>query len=133
TAWGCARFKNSRTDTQQAVPAIALSRDNERYAKQGKFFADSEGIREAVQQLTGADFGDFFNDYVAGVREIPWMSFFTSVGLRVGAFDVSVANPTFKAVQKFSRTPVVVTVEPNGGAEQAGVKADDEIVSINGI
>ncbi len=106
---------------------------NEHYAKQGKFFADSEGIREAVQQITGADFRDFFDEYVAGLREIPWNSFFFYVGLRVSSIDVEIAHSGFDAVQEFNHLPIVVTVQPASEAEQAGLKPDDELVSINGI
>ena len=106
---------------------------NEHYAKQDKFFSDSDGVHSAVEQLSGADFREFFTDYVAGVREIPWNSFFASVGLGVKKVDVSIAHPSFEAVQKFDRPPVVVKVEPGNEAEHAGLRADDEIVSINGI
>lgn len=106
---------------------------NEHYAKQGRFFADSDGLRNAVEQITGADFHDFFNEYVAGVREIPWNSFFSYVGLRVTSLNVEVAQPGFDAVQEFNRPPIVVTVQPGTEAERAGLKPDDELVSINGI
>jgi predicted metalloprotease with PDZ domain len=106
---------------------------NEREAKQGKFFADSEGVREAVQRVTGADFHDFFREYVAGLREIPWSTFFSYVGVRVSTVDVEIAQRGFEAVQEFNRPPIVVTVQPGSDAEQAGLKPDDELVSINGI
>ena len=51
---------------------------NEHYAKQGKFFHDSEGIRQAVETLSKADFRDFFQKYVSGVDEIPWDEYFSS-------------------------------------------------------
>ena len=106
---------------------------NEHYAKQDKFFADSDGVRNAIEQITGADFRDFFHEYVAGVREIPWNSFFSYVGLRVSTLDVEVAQPGFEAVQQFNRPPIVVTLPPGSAADQAGLKPDDELVSIDGI
>ncbi|HET8826658.1 MAG TPA: hypothetical protein VFM77_16070 [Terriglobales bacterium] len=106
---------------------------NERDVKQGKFFADSEGVRAAIEQITGADFRDFFNEYVAGVREIPWNSFFSYVGLRVSTMVVEIARSGFEAVQKFNHPPIIVTVQPGSEAEQTGLKPDDELVSINGI
>jgi predicted metalloprotease with PDZ domain len=106
---------------------------NEHYAKQGRFFADSDGVRGAIEQITGANFHDFFNEYVAGVREIPWNSFFSYVGLRVSSMDVEIARSGFEAVQEFNHLPIVVTVQPGSDAEQAGLKPDDELVSINGI
>jgi len=106
---------------------------NEHYAKQGKFFADSEGVRNAIEQITGADFRDFFAEYVAGVREIPWNSFFSYVGLRVSSMNVETARGDFESVQEFNHPPIVITVQPGSNAEQAGLKPDDELVSINGI
>ena len=105
---------------------------NEHYAKQGRFFADSEGIREAVEQLTGMKWRDFFDDYVAGLRELPWNSVFAYVGLQVTAVSVDFPHRGFEAVQPFDRSPVVVEVEPGGEAEQAGLRRDDEIISVNG-
>ena len=105
---------------------------NENYAKQGRFFADSDGVRGAAEKLSGADFREFFADYVSGVREIPWDAFFAPVGLHVVTEEVLYANPGFDAVQKFDRPPAIVRVQPGSAADQAGAKADDEIVSING-
>lgn len=106
---------------------------NDHYAKQGKFFADSEGIRNAIEQITGVNFRDFFDEYVAGVREIPWNSFFSYVGLRVSSMDVEIAHSGFEAVQEFNHLPIVVTVQPGTASEQAGLKPEDELVSVNGI
>lgn len=106
---------------------------NEHYAKQGTFFGDSDGVRNAVERITGADFREFFSDYVAGVREIPWNLFFSYVGLKTSTIDAELAQPGFEAVQEFNHPPIVVTVQPGSSAEQAGLKPDDELVSINGL
>jgi predicted metalloprotease with PDZ domain len=60
---------------------------NQHYAKRGKFFDDAEGVLNCVQTLTGADFQQFFADYVRGVEEIPWDTFFAPVGLHVVTSD----------------------------------------------
>ena len=49
---------------------------NENYAKRGRFFSDSEGVRLAAETISGADFKPFFEKYVAGTEEIPWDQFF---------------------------------------------------------
>jgi predicted metalloprotease with PDZ domain len=105
---------------------------NDYYAKQGKFFADSEGVLNGVQEITGSDFHQFFSDYVSGVREIPWDEFFSPVGLHIVTNEVAFADPGFDFVQKFDRAPAIVRVEPGGAADKAGVKSDDEIISMNG-
>jgi predicted metalloprotease with PDZ domain len=105
---------------------------NQNYAKRGTFFDDAEGVLNALQALTGADFHPFFADYVSGVIEIPWDTFFASVGLHVVTSDLINADPGFDAVQKFDRPPTIVRVRPGGDAERAGLKADDQLISING-
>ncbi len=105
---------------------------NGHYSKQGRFFPDSDGVCDAAEKLSGADFREFFADYVSGVHEIPWNTFFAPVGLHVVTEVMTYADPGFYAVQKFNRPPAIVRVQPGGAAEQAGVKPDDEIVSING-
>src|SRR6202046_5218311 len=56
---------------------------NANYAKKGRFFADSDGVRQAAEAVTHTDLGWFFAKYVEGTEEIPWNDFFRSVGLHV--------------------------------------------------
>ena len=51
---------------------------NEHYAKQHRFFPDSAGVEQAAETITGQSFDQFFRDYVAGVKEIPYDDFFRS-------------------------------------------------------
>jgi predicted metalloprotease with PDZ domain len=105
---------------------------NEHYAKQGKFFGDSEAVREAVETISGVELRQFFTDYVSGVGEIPWDDYFSYVGLRIKSADLIVADRGFEAVQKFDRPPIVVELDPGSEAEKAGLNFDDVIVKING-
>jgi predicted metalloprotease with PDZ domain len=105
---------------------------NAHYAKQGKFFPDSVGVREAAETLTRADFGEFFEKYVSGFEEIPWDNFFGRVGLRVTSTEVIVADPGFEAQRNFDKLPTVVQVELGSQAERGGLKAGDVIIEING-
>ena len=105
---------------------------NERYAKQGKFFADSEGVRELAETLSHADLREFFQKYVSGVQEIPWDNFFAPAGLKVMILPATFADLGFDAVQKFDQSAIVITVQPGGDAERAGLRAQDEILQING-
>ncbi|MGC2329246.1 MAG: hypothetical protein WA604_21210, partial [Candidatus Sulfotelmatobacter sp.] len=49
---------------------------NQNYAKKGRFFADSDGVREAAEAVSHANLALFFAKYVAGTEEIPWDDFF---------------------------------------------------------
>jgi predicted metalloprotease with PDZ domain len=105
---------------------------NEEYAKQGKFFHDSESIREGIESLSKSDFRDFFQKYVSGVDEIPWDTYLRSVGLRLTSAEVTFADPGFQATRAFDQSPTVVQVEPSSAADRVGLKAGDVILEING-
>ena len=105
---------------------------NEQYGKKNRPFDDSIAIREAAEQASGADLAGFFNDYVRGVREIPWNHFFNYVGLQVATHEVTTASLGFRAVQKFDQSPIVVDIEPGSSAERAGLRPGDAILAING-
>lgn len=105
---------------------------NADYAKQGKFFADSEAIEHEAERLSHADLHPFFEKYVSGSAEIPWDDFFAFVGLGVVKTDVTFADPGFEAVRNFDQSPSVVQVEPGSNAEHAGLMAGDIILQING-
>jgi predicted metalloprotease with PDZ domain len=79
-----------------------MRRMNDEYAKQHKFYDDSEGVRAAVEEVAGASFQDFFRRYVAGVEEIPFDKFLDLAGLQLnivgakgGAYSITEApHPT---------------------------------------
>jgi len=105
---------------------------NDHFAKQGKFFPDSEGVRQAAETLSHRDLRDFFQKYVSGVDELPWDSLLSRVGLRVSATEVTYADPGFEAAQAFDQPPTVVQVDPQSEADRAGLKAGDIVLQMNG-
>jgi predicted metalloprotease with PDZ domain len=105
---------------------------NQNYAKKGRFFHDSEGVREAAEAVAHADLAWFFQKYVAGTEEIPWDDFFRSVGLRVVATPNTVADPGFMASRNFDAPMMVGAVTPGGEAERAGLQVGDAIIEFQG-
>jgi predicted metalloprotease with PDZ domain len=105
---------------------------NQQYAKQGKYFDDSEGIRAAAEAVTGAKLGDFFHRYVSGTDEIPYNDFFQTVGLSLVSKPVTSADAGFTASTNFGPSPVIMSVTPGGEAEKAQLHAGDSIVAVNG-
>ncbi len=105
---------------------------NQHYAKQGKFFGDTDAVRQAAETVSHADLREFFQKYVSGVEEIPWDRFFDSVGLHVVKLQAMFADPGFEAVQKFGQPPIVVQVRTQSEAERAGLKSGDALLQING-
>jgi predicted metalloprotease with PDZ domain len=105
---------------------------NREYASQGRSFPDSEGIRQAVEAVTHADFASFFKMYVASTDEIAWDDYFNTVGLRVVKTTKAVADAGFEAAPNFSGPPSVLIVTPNSAAALAGLAVGDMILEIGG-
>jgi predicted metalloprotease with PDZ domain len=105
---------------------------NQNYAKKGRFFPDSDGVREAAEAVSRADLGWFFAKYVAGTEEIPWNDFFRGVGLHLVEGKNTAADAGFVASRNFDGPMIVESVTAGGEAERAGLRAGDTILEING-
>ena len=105
---------------------------NDNYAKKGRFYHDSEGVREAAEAVSHADLSSFFTRYVAGTEEIPWDDFFRSVGLRVEAVTNTLPDAGFIASRNFDGPMSVVAVTSGSSAESAGLQVGDTIVKLQG-
>jgi predicted metalloprotease with PDZ domain len=105
---------------------------NDNYAKKGRFFNDSEGVREAAEAVSRVDLSSFFTNYVAGTEEIPWDDFFRAVGLRVEAITNTVPDAGFIASRNFDGPMSVAAVTPGSFAENAGLQVGDTIVKLQG-
>jgi predicted metalloprotease with PDZ domain len=105
---------------------------NANYAKKGRFFNDSEGVREAAAAVSHADLTSFFAKYVSGTEEIPWDDFLRTVGLRVEAVPNTVTDAGFTASRNFDGPMSVGAVTPGSEAERAGLRVGDTIVELQG-
>ncbi len=105
---------------------------NQTYAKKGRFFDDSEGIRQGAESISGADLGWFFRKYVAGTEEISYDDFLRWVGLRVAIHEKIVSDAGFRAVRNFDVAPAVGYVTPNSEAFHAGLTVGDTILAVDG-
>ena len=70
------------TDNHKSLDDV-LRRMNDEYARQGKFYDDSDGIRSAVEEVSGKSFEDFFRRYVSGTDEIPYNDFLGIAGVEL--------------------------------------------------
>ncbi|HUA16977.1 MAG TPA: hypothetical protein VMG31_16910 [Verrucomicrobiae bacterium] len=102
------------------------------YARKGRFFDDSNGVREAADAVAHADLAPFFTKYVAGLDEIPWDDFLRSVGLRVEAVPTTVPDAGFAASRNFDGPMKVDAVTPGSDAERAGLQVGDTILELQG-
>jgi len=105
---------------------------NQNYARQGRFFPDSDGVRQAAETVSHSDLKWFFTKYVSGRDEIPWDEFFRSVGLHLTRTTYVVTDDGFTATRIFDAPPVVIWTDPHGEAARAGLQQGDSILEING-
>ena len=103
------------------------------YPAKGKFYDDSRGIQTVAEEVSGAKLDDFFQNYVAGVTEIPYDEFLAAAGLRLRIDDHVSASLGFVATGRGPGVPVRVSVVEDGSAAQAaGLRAGDVLLGLNG-
>jgi predicted metalloprotease with PDZ domain len=105
---------------------------NEHFARQGRFFADSAGVRQAAEAVSHTDLGWFFQKYFAGTDKIPWDDFFRTVGLHLVRSTTQVADPGFTLARRYGGPPTVARVDASSEARKAGLAAGDVIEQVNG-
>jgi predicted metalloprotease with PDZ domain len=105
---------------------------NEHYAQQHRFFPDSAGVEQAAETVTGQSFDEFFRDYVAGVKQIPYDDFFQFTGLHMVVNNYQLATAGFTTTTNLGAQPEVVQVDSNSDAQHAGIAPGDRITSVNG-
>jgi predicted metalloprotease with PDZ domain len=105
---------------------------NANYAKRGRFFDDSNGVREAGEAVCHCDLAPFFEKYVTGTDEIPWDQFLAYVGLRVEHRNFTVPDAGFIVSRNFDGPMSVVAVNLGSEAERAGLHVGDVLSEIQG-
>lgn len=119
------------TDNRKSLDDV-LRRMNEEYAKAGKFYNDSDGIRAVVEEVSGKNFAEFFSRYVSGTDDIPYNQFLSVAGLELKLSSTPATDLGFDESTPFENAPVVSSVESGGPAEAAGLQEGDALVSVNG-
>ncbi len=124
-------------EVRQASRGAASLRDvlqwmNRNYARQGRSFPDSDGVRQAAEAVSHADLQWFFQKYVAGTDEIPWNDFFQTVGLRVVRSSNRFADLGFGTSQSAGAPPAVSVLDPDSEAARSGLAVGDSVLEING-
>jgi predicted metalloprotease with PDZ domain len=105
---------------------------NQHYAKQHRYFPDSQGVQDAAETITGQSFAEFFRDYVAGVKPLPYDEFLRFVGLQLASENVTLAEVGFTSEPGLDGLPVITAVSPGSDAARAGLSAGDRILQVNG-
>ena len=121
------------TDNHKSLDDV-MRRMNDEYAKKGKYYDDSNGIRAVAEEVAGTSFEDFFQRYVAGTDEIPYDKFLGSAGLELKSETVKMADLGFWTAGGRSPSSAVTVsqVVPGSSAEAAGLLAGDVLLQLNG-
>jgi predicted metalloprotease with PDZ domain len=86
------------TDNRKSLDDV-MRLMNDEYAKQHRFYNDSEGIRAVVEEVSRTSFADFFRRYVAGVDDIPYDEFLAAAGLRLDLHGVGGVGAQYSIVE----------------------------------
>jgi predicted metalloprotease with PDZ domain len=123
----------SATDGHKSLDAV-MTRMNQAYAKQGKYYDDTNGVRAVAEEVSGTSLDDFFRRYVSGTDEIPYDQFLGPAGLQLKVELHNIADLGFWTAggRAEGSTVAVSQVVPGSGAEAAGLLAGDVLLELNG-
>jgi len=127
-----------RTDNRASLDDV-LRALNEEYAKAGRFYNESEGLRSVMEEVirkkapsADADLGDFFSRYISGSEEIPYSDFLGRAGWNLRDTSQHRAALGFSINRDNPASPSIASVDREGGASEAGLQAGDVLIALNG-
>jgi predicted metalloprotease with PDZ domain len=127
-----------RTDNRGSLDEV-LRALNEEYAKAGRFYDDSEGLRTVMENVirkkaptADADLSEFFRRYISGSDEIPYSDFLARAGWTLRDTSQRRATLGFSINRDNAASPSIASVDREGGASEAGLKEGDALIALNG-
>jgi predicted metalloprotease with PDZ domain len=99
------------------------------YAKKNKSFKDGE-IQTIIEEITEKDFSAFFDRYVTGTVELPYLDI-----MKLAGFDVNLETqefPSLGRVRFLGKNKRVYSLDAESTIARAGIRKEDELVSLNG-
>jgi predicted metalloprotease with PDZ domain len=120
-----------RTNNEKSLDDVLRGLNND-FAKQGKFYRDSLDIRLEAEKVAGGSFEEFFRDYVAEAKPLPYTQVFTLAGLDLRSGERKQAVLGFSAEREPSGGVTVRSVDGGTSAVAAGLRVGDAIIGWNG-
>jgi predicted metalloprotease with PDZ domain len=105
---------------------------NTNFAKQGKTYRDSLDVRLTAETIAGGSFEEFFRKYVAGTDPFPYQQILALAGLALRTVERRRPAIGFFVEHEPNGPFVVSTVDSEGPAALAGLRAGDVILNWNG-
>ncbi len=124
--------KNSLDDVmRQMYDEFYLKSSNSSYYLRGRGY-QTEDLERVVSQVSQTDFTDFFKRYVRSVEVLPYEEAFRYAGLRLVKSQAKEPFDAGLSLEFEDRTAMIQNVRNGSPAEEAGLQANDEIVSLAG-
>jgi predicted metalloprotease with PDZ domain len=127
-----------RTDNHASLDDVMRSL-NEKYAKAGRFYNDSEGLRATMEDVirkkapsADSDLTDFFGRYISGTDEIPYSDFLGRAGWALRDTSQHRAVLGFTISRGTGGPSSIAAVDRESNASQQGLKEGDVLVALNG-
>jgi predicted metalloprotease with PDZ domain len=120
-----------RTGNEKSLDDVLRSM-NTNFAKMEKTYRDSLDVRVTAETIAGGSFEEFFRKYVAGTDPFPYQQILALAGLALRTVERRRPALSFFVEHEPSGPFVVSTVESEGPAAQAGLRAGDVIINWNG-
>jgi predicted metalloprotease with PDZ domain len=120
-----------RTENQRSLDDV-MRLMNTNFAKQNRAYRDSLDVQLSAETVAGSSFEAFFKKYVAGTEPIPYQQILALAGLTLRFAEHRKPVLGFSVQHDSSGPYVVNSVDPDSPASQAGLKAEDIILSWSG-
>ena len=120
-----------RTGNEKSLDDVLRSL-NTNFAKQGRTYRDSLDVQLTAESIAGGSFEEFFGKYVAGTDPFPYQQILALAGLSLRTVEHRRPALGFFTEHEPNGPFVVSTVNPEGSAAQAGLRAGDVILNWNG-
>ena len=120
-----------RTNDAKSLDDVlrALNTD---FAKQGKFYRDSLDIRLEAEKVAGGSFEEFFQDYVAEAKPLPYAQILALAGLELRTREGKAATLGFSPGRDGNGGTIVRAIDDGSPAADAGLRVGDVILNWNG-
>ena len=129
---GRTKGKTSLDDVmRQMYEEFYVKSSNSSYYLRGRGY-QTEDLERVVSQVSGTDFTDFFKRYIRSVEVLPYEEAFGYAGLRLVKTQAKEPFDAGLSLEFEDRVAMIQNVRNGSPAEDAGLQANDEIVSLAG-